>query len=61
MKFYNPPMRVIMTDDEINSESSNEDIANFLRSMRDAEIKTLINNKRAGYGNYENNFEEFKE
>ena len=61
LKFYNPPMRVIMTDDEINSESSNEDIANFLRSMRDAEIKTLINNKRAGYGNYENNFEEFKE
>lgn len=60
-KFYNPPMREIWTDDEINSYSSNEDTANWLRKKRNEDIKTLINNKRAGYGNYENNFEEFTE
>jgi len=60
-KFYNPPMGEIKADDEIDSKSSNDDTAKFLKQIRDENIQALINNKRAGYGNYENNFEEFKE
>ena len=61
-KFYTPPRpEVWKSDDEIDSEFSDESTREWFKDWRDQHFRNQVNKEQAGYGNYENNFEEFKE
>jgi len=59
--YYTPPVRSLETNEQIDNHTSDRDLRNFLKSVRDEEMKLILERKEAGHRHYEANSDEYRE
>ena len=60
-QYYRPPYPEITTNEDIDNRTSDPSTREFLKSLRDENLKRIIDQKEAGYLYYQTNSELFKE